>query len=252
MKRIAVVVLLVAMVATGAEAEKDLSLTISSKVYSKYLGSTTGSICHEDPVLQTDLFFTLPHGLYFDIWHSSGLDGTGLSSDGGDEIDFTVGWTGEIEKLQNIKLDLGISYFDCYDLFKMPSGDFILPYLNVSKEFPVLKDHCLEPFVFFQFPYSAKGNEYGNGFIVRSGMFHHWNITDSLAICQRVNLTFDDGAWGNDSGLLGEYRFDASWKITDRITLDVISVKVARPFSNFSDGRDGTEAVYGAGIKICF
>lgn len=229
-------------------SSEDISFTLSSKVYSQYLIADTGHIGHDKPVIQTDLFISLPKGFYFDLWHSAGLDGTGLSSDYGDEIDYTVGWNG---KLGEINLDLGVSYFDLVDLFKLPHGDLIRPYLELNKGFDITESHRLTPYVYLGFPYSAKGDEFGHGFFVRSGIKHAWQITPELTLNQKTNLFFDNGACGFDSGILGEYRCDIGWQISKSTTIDLISLKFVTPFTSLSDSRE-TEIVYGVGITHRF
>lgn len=243
-------VLLVGVAGTvfADDSAGNLSFKVSSKVYSRYLNAGAGNILHDKPVIQTDLFVSLPKGFYFDFWHSAGLDGTGLSSDSGDEIDYTVGWSGEVK---NLNLDIGAYYFDCVDIFKSPRGDFVEPYLEVNKSFDISKNQRLTPYVWFGFIYSAKEDEFGHGFYTRFGVKHAWQINPKLRFSQKANLFFDDGACGFDSGVLGEYRCDLSWQISKSTTLDLISVKAITPFTSLSDSRK-TEIVYGAGITRRF
>jgi len=244
------VVLVIGMagVVFAEEAKKDISVTLSSKVYSEYLSSNSGGICHDGPVIQTDMFISLPRGFYFDVWHSAGLNGTDLSSDYGDEIDYTIGWSG---KVKGIGLDLGVAYFDLIDLFEAPHGDLIMPYLEFNKGFDISKNHRLTPFVCFKFPYSAKGDELGHGFRTYLGTKHAWQINPKLSFNQKINLLFDDGACGNDSGVLGQYQGGISWQASKQLTLDLISVKAVTPLTSLSDSRE-TKIVYGAGITYRF
>jgi len=229
------------------DSYEEISVTFSSRIYSKYLGSYTGRVCDDDPSLQNDLFITLPKGFYLEIWNSIGLDGTGLSSDYGDELDYLVGWSG---KLEEINLNIGIAYIDCIDLFESPRGDLILPYLEINKEFDVSEKHCLTPYLGFEFPFSAKGNEFGHGFYTRVGLKHDWQISPKLVFNQKINLFFDDGALG-DSGILGQYCCDLSWQISKPTTIDLISIKAIDPLTSLSDGRKA-EMVYGTGMTYRF
>lgn len=237
-------------VAFSENANRDISFTLSSKVYSKYLSELgTGSVCHDKPVIQTDLLISLPKGFYLNIWHSAGLD-EGLSSNYGNEINYTLGWSG---KLRETKLSLGLSYFDCADLFIMPRGDLVFPYLEISKEIKVSKSHTLEPYVSFGFPFSAHSNEFGHAVFYRAGVYHFWQINEKFRLYNKANLFFDNGGLsGYDSGLLGQYRCDFSYQISKSITLDLISVKLNTPLSSLSDERNKTNISYGAGIKIRF
>ncbi|KPJ55272.1 hypothetical protein AMJ47_00100 [Parcubacteria bacterium DG_72] len=232
----------------ASDETQDISLTLSSKIWSKYLNEGGGNILHDKPVIQSDIFVSFPRGFYFSVWHSAGLDGTGLSSDAGDEIDYIVGWNGEVKGLN---LDFGILYFDLVDLFRSPQGDIIQPYLELSKDFNVFGNQKLAPYVWFGFPYSAKGDEFGHGFYTRLGVKHVWQIGPKFIFSQKANLFFDDGACGFDSGLFGEYRCSLSWQISKSTTIDLISIKAIDPFTPLSDNRK-TEIVYGMGVRYHF
>lgn len=158
-----------------------------------------------------------------------------------------MGWR---EKLEEINLDIGIAYIDCIDLFESPRGDLILPYLEINKEFDVSEKHRLTPYMGFEFPFSAKGNEFGHGFFARFGVKHAWQINPKLVFNQKINLFFDDGAL-DDSGILGQYRCDLNWQISKSTTIDLISIKAIDPLTSLSDGRK-TEMVYGTGMTYRF
>ncbi len=247
-----VVILIGVTGAAFAESfNKDISVTLSSRVYSKYLSELgTASVCHDKPVIQTNLFISLPKGFYLGIGHSAGLDGTGLSSNSGDEINYIFGWS---KKTKEINLDIGVCYFDGVNLFTMPKGDLIYPYFEISKEFKVFKKHTLEPYISFGFPFSAYANEFGHGFYTRVGTRHFWQISENFKIYHKANLFFDNGGLkGFDSGVLGQYRCDLSYQLSKSITLDLISIKLNTPITSLSDQRNKTNMSYGAGLKIRF
>jgi len=146
-----------------------------------------------------------------------------------------------------------MAYFDCLDLFTMPQGDAAYPYLEVNKGFDVSQNHRLEPFLYFGFPFSTYKNEFGHGLYARFGFRHFWQITPKFKLYQKVNLFFDDGAFlGLDSGVLGQYRCDLSWRVSKSVTLDLISVKISTPITSLSDERNKTNVSYGAGITYLF
>ena len=103
MKRILIllsVVIIFGVMVSPAIADNEISVSFSSKLWPRYLGAD-GTIYHDEPVLQSDIFISLPKGFYFDIWHSVGLDDTDLSSNFGDEgPNFTLGWSGNWKNLE--------------------------------------------------------------------------------------------------------------------------------------------------------
>jgi hypothetical protein len=99
-------------------------LSFSSKVLNRYVGET-GGVSYDRPVSQNDLTIThIPSGVYLDIWQSISLSHSGRSTNEGNEIDYFIGWSGD---MWGIGVDTGIGYFDLITLFNMPAGDLNLP-----------------------------------------------------------------------------------------------------------------------------
>lgn len=239
-------IIIVAMIGFSVSQTKaeDFPVTISVRGYSGYIAAPIGDLLYDRGVVQTDLFVELGKGFYFDLWHSVGADGTGWSSGFDDEIDYTLGWAGEFK---GIDLDFSMAYFDCVDLFKMPGGDFIYPYVDLSKDLDDRDDHCLRPYVRFAFPYSAKGNEFGHGFHTNLGIKHSWQQDEKLNVAHKANLLFDDGTWGYSKGIIGGYELVLTWQISESMAIELTPVSIISPFISMSDHRK-TEAVCGIGI----
>lgn len=230
------------------EAEDDISVTLSSKVWSKYLG-TTGSIVHDKPVLQTDIFVSLPKGFYFDIWHSMGLDDHKLSSNFGDEIDLTLGWTGGIGK--KFYLNVGLAYYDCYQLLRGKQFDAFAPFAEVGRPFEVgrfLGTHTIIPFGRLELNFPT--GDLDSGIYSYAGIKHAWKISEKLQMKQKADFLYDSGSFGVKSGLIGRYESGLSWQISKKISVEPINIKARTPISSISDRK--TEIVFGTGITLCF
>jgi len=230
---------------TAAADAEGLSLEISTEALTKYVGNS-GMLYHDKPVIQTDMLLTLPKGFYVDVLSSFGLDGTGMSSDLGDEGDLGLGWRGNVKGLD---LDVGAYYLDFVDIFKA-RGDVISPYVEVSKTFDISKSHSLTPYLRTEVIFPAKGTIPGNGVWLFGGVRHKWQVSQAFAASQRLGLVYDDGAYDAESGLLGQYRLKLSWDLTKSITFDVLSLKVSFPLTTFHDRE--TQAVVGAGFTLRF
>ena len=97
------------------------SVTISPKVLSKYVFPGNGYRLYGDPVVQTGILVSSPYGVYFDLWHSTGLNGK-LSDDFDDEVDVGLGWTPVVAPFV---FDVGVRYLDEPELFGYSRNDIL-------------------------------------------------------------------------------------------------------------------------------
>lgn len=234
------------------QTSSDYWFNFSSRVVSQYVGSS-GCVASEKPVVQSEATFwfprikCIPGRAYLDIWHSAGFD-SDLSSDYADEIDYTVGWFAEVEK---VGIDIGVSYFDSFELFNGRKGDLIRPYFEINRKFDLTEEHSVTPFFKTDFLISAMGYDVAHGVRSRLGVKHAWQINPQFSFNQKACFVFDDGACGLDSGVLGEYQCGFNWKVNDWLSFEPISFRVISPFSSLSDGRE-TQTVFGCGFSIKF
>lgn len=243
-------ILLAVFLTSQANAEEP-RFTLSSKWLSKYVGPQ-GTVWHKDPVIQTKFEVPLPEGFSYKIWHSAGTNDSSLSSDGADEIDHTLRWRkANWLGVPDLNVDMGITYFDTADLFDVPRGDIINPYLEVSKGFRISKNNRLAPYLKFSPYFPAKGNSPEKGLYVLGGFRHAWQINPKLALNHKLGAIYDDGVLAYDSGFIGEYRLDLSWKLSKTLTLNLPSLMVFTPLTSLSDDRK-TEVVLGGGLKYSF
>lgn len=230
-----------------ATDEKIFETNFSSKIFSKYVGDT-GTVFYNHPVVQNDLTISHKSGMYFDLWVSTSLKNAGVSTNYGNEIDYTIGWAGE---LSGIGIDAGVSYWDIVTLFKMPEDDIIQPYLELNKKFNVIEGHVFTPSIRVEYAIPARGNDASSKVLhIHSALKHGWEISKEVSLSQKVILTYDNGAYGADKALVGAYEFNPSYKVASWLALDG-SAKVISPFTHVNDGRK-TEWIFGAGLSTSF
>jgi len=227
-----------------------VAFSFSSMAYSRYLGAGTSDILYKRPVLQTDLFANFQNGLWLNVWHSTSLDNSDLSSDMGDELDIGFGFTNELPG--GLSFDIGVHYFDCIDLLHMTKGDVIYPHAEIGRVIDINEQHSIKPFLHLSGLLSAYADEFGHTVYYRGGIGHEWKMTKSININQKAQLFYDKGGFCDyGSGLLAEYFLNSSYRLSGSVTIDFLSIKAAMPLSSLSDDRE-FEVVFGAGITITF
>jgi len=232
---------------SAAEPDSRLfEISFSSKVLNRYVGDT-GVVSYDRPVSQNDLTITHnPSGVYLDIWQSISLTHSGRSTNYGNEIEYLIGWSGEII---GIGADAGIGYFDLITLFNMPEGDVIQPYIEFNKKITAAGQHTLTPYVRAEYGIPAKGNAKElKGLYVHTGLKHGWQITDDISVSQKAALIFDGGAYGADRAWVGAYEVSPSYRVREWLSLD-LSGKVVGPFTSVTDGRT-TQFIGSAGFSL--
>lgn len=229
--------------------ESAFTLTISPEIWSQYL--YYGSIVSEDAVFQTDVYLEHESGFYLGVWWSSGND-TSFSSDGADELDYYVGWSGGVGSVADheLWLDVGVIYYDLIDLGQF-EDDFVGLYAEVSTDIEI-SEIALSPFlrVEHQFPVN-KTEDYEGGAIVDLGVRHSWEISEKWTLDQELKIFYDAGIAGLDSGFFLEYGGGLSWQMNDWLVVSPIKVRAVTPMSDIDDGRE-SELVIGAGATLTF
>lgn len=227
---------------------ESLGQSLSIQVKDKYLLGK-GIVAHNKSVIQTDLYIPLDKGLYLDFWWSSGFN---KKLDGGfdDEIDETIGWSGEVK---NLDVDLGIAHFNLFRIDRL-DGDVVQPYFEIGKNFKVNDRHALTPYFRTEiyFPVGWKGVDAKRGAHIFGGIKHYWQALERLTISQKLAAVYDTGTFVNfDHGFLGDYSVGLGWKITDKITIDLPTFRAVFPLTDLKDGRK-PNTVFGGGITFKF
>ncbi len=228
-------------------AEKSFEVSFSSKVFSQYVGDT-GTVFYNRAVSQNDLTISHKSGVYLDVWTSTSLKNAGVATNYGNEVDYTLGWAGEIS---GVGIDAGVSYWDLVKLFEMPEGDIVQPYLELNKKVELAVGHTLTPSVKAEYGIPAKGNDpLSKGLHVHGALKHGWEISKHFSLNQKAVLTYDDGAYGASRALVGAYEFAPTVKLTSWLSLEG-SAKVIGPLSQVDDGRKA-EYIFAGGFSTSF
>lgn len=231
----ALVVLTICLLFAGAAYAEGPSITVYSQAWGKYLGGN-GGIFYDKPVHQTGTTVCY-RGFCGDIWGSYSLDGR----DGfGKEVDFTA-WYG------NDWAEIGVGYFALW-----PKGfsDVIQPFVKLKRQFTAGK-HELTPYGKLELYWPASGSVPQNGAIFAAGLAHTWHLLPFLDFNNEPALKYDNGAFGNDSAVIGQYKADLSWKLNKNLTVQLPMLKASTPLTKVHDGRK-TEFVVGAGAVFTF
>lgn len=246
-KRVASLITALAMTAFGMGTAYAYtpSGTVGFRLWSEYvLGN--GIVAHEGAVSQNEVNLDLPYGFSFGAWHSFGLNGRGFSSDGGDEVDWTLSWAGIVH---GFGVELGVTYLDLVDIFHGGGSDFVQPYAEVGREFKISDTHAITPCIRLEVLIPAGSTE--GGTLLKPCVKHAWQISPLLTLNNKLYLVRDDGVAGLGSGYLGQYQGGLAWNVSEKVTLEFPSVKASLPFSSFSDHREKSLAV-GAGLVYRF
>lgn len=114
---------LLAVIAALAMSQTAIAQTACDLgVYSKYIAGI-GGVADDHPVVQGQCTKTFANGTYVNGWFSESLRDPGLSKTYGNEIDLTLGWTGDISDKWSV--DVHTAYYDMANprLLKGTNGD---------------------------------------------------------------------------------------------------------------------------------
>jgi len=203
-------------------------------------------------VIQSDLLTQLPKNFYLDAFWSVGLNDNNLSSDAGDEIDWTVGWGTKV--FDKLGIDLHISYYDLFDIFHYRNEDLIFPYAEINYGDIDLFDWLhFTPYLALENPFSAKGDDLSSGILAHAGIRHTINVIDMVDIVGRFDFLYDDGALGLDNSLIGRYEIGMQWKVNKYLSIAGPWIKYSDLYTRVSafDPRQD-EIVYGGGLILIF
>ena len=237
MKKILVALTMtICLIFVSAQARAEgLSITAYSQVWGKYLGGN-GGIFYDKPVHQSRTTVCY-RGFCGDIWGSYSLDGR---NGFGKEVDFT-GWYG------NDWAEIGVAYFALW-----PKGfsDVVQPFLKLKHQFTVGK-HEFIPYGKLELYWPVSGSIPQHGAIFAAGLAHTWHLMAVLDFNHEPTLKYDNGAFGNNSAVIGQYKADLSWKLNKNLTVQLPMLKASTPLTKVRDGRK-TEYVVGVGAVFAF
>lgn len=104
-------------------------ISIRSMFGTQFLDPGTGYVIYDKPVVQSDIEINLPLGFRVSVLNSKSLNG-GWGETLGDEMDYTIGWQGQIVK--NFDLDVSVTFLDELHLFQIGEDDIFYSKLHLS------------------------------------------------------------------------------------------------------------------------
>ena len=226
------------LIAPIARAQVAVDWTIG--VRNQYTLSYIGKVVHPDPVIQGDVWWTLPHGFWADVWYSTTPT---FEPNFGREVDYGAGWANE-------HVMVGFYYYDLYEQFSTDSiGDVTETFVKAS--WPIKeRQHQITPYVEANYLYATRNQRANNGAFPMAGMKHHWEkIVWLVDMSQDVALVYDGGVFGSDQGFVFRYQASLAMKPASWITFRLPYFRVHVPLSGGIHDRT-TEPQVGADIVI--
>lgn len=222
--------------------------TVSLDLKQGYL-DRNGMEWYDRNVAVANVVLNLPKGFRFEAWGSWAPEGDhgGTANDLGDEIDYTLAWSGNLDLF---KFDVGASYFDLVGIGKGPAGDVFTPFVGMSYEIALGKSNALEPYTRINWYLPGKNSGFEGGIWTTVGLRHSADFTKYLSLSHEVRLTHDDGAYGLQAGFVGQYEAALCWQLSKYVTLRAPNVVLSKPLNGFQDRF--AKAVFGIGADFSF
>jgi len=247
MKNLAVLFLImftcfVALNTNAQDSTAIFSLNGQSIVRSKYVGPD-GLQFYGDPVLQSSVTVNHKSGLFFDLWYSTGFNSQ-FSNDWDDEIDYTLGWSGEVS---NFELGSSLSYFDNFKNLNFTYNDVVKGnvHLGYPKQIkPWLRFVPYLDYVTFIVPNKRTPFVGGNLYSIGSGS--EIILTNKMKIAPLIQFTWDDGAFGVRSGHFIKLSSNLNWTLSKHFIWNVLEATFYSP-SNRREMKK--EFVLGTGLS---
>jgi hypothetical protein len=223
----------------ASTAAAQVSLDATTGVRNKYISSCNGVVFHNKPVIQGDLWWTFPAGLWADLWYSTDFR---ARKNFGREIDYGFGWSGE-------NVLAGVYYIDLAQQFSQePIGDAAYVFIKLSVPLET-GAHIVSPFVETNYVFATKDPASNNGSLPNAGIRHDWKIFGRLGFTHDLAFTYDGGMFDSDKGLVGRYQASFEAHPAEWLTLRAPCFRLFVPLSESIKDRK-TEPVAGLDVVI--
>lgn len=227
MKRFSFLLAVLLSVQTFART-KDFSFSSNLFVRSKYVGPS-GLVFYPDPVTQGS--FTIIHksGFFFDLWGSTGFN-RDWSKDWDDEIDYTLGYNGELEYLN---LSISVSYFDDFPVGRFAYNDVIMTNLRIDDRKKINCFFYLTPFFKYNnYIIPDKKTPFKGGNLFSVGVDSDYILLHRVKLNSSLQTLFDDGAFGSKAGLLLKGASALELLLSKKASWNMISIEAYVPIGN--------------------
>ena len=209
----------------------------SVTVQERYFAPNLPENFHDDSMLWSELFLELPHGFYFDVWHSYGLDDSDVSSNFGDEFDLSLGWN---HSFDSFNLDAYVSYYNIYKLEQWWSQDLIYFATVFSKEYVVCENHIVSPYV--ESGWITFLEDFDSGALVFTpGVSHAWMYPCgiySLVFEENFSVIWNSGIFATEPEDVSlKYDLGFNWQLTESLTLTAPGLEVLLPVNHSNEFR---------------
>jgi len=221
------------------------SASFSTGFANKYIAFGSGSELYGKAVNQTDFNVAFENGVYVDLWGSKALNAGSWGSNFGDEVDYGIGWAGKIGN--GFSLNAGVTYFDEPMAGTFGECDVWYTHVKVSHDLELNGLGTFNAFGAYENYTTMPGTSYEGGNIWSVGLSKTQSYKD-LSVNASEVLIYDEGAFGNDRGLLAKFGLELDWKVTKHVTLVAPSVTFYVPVT-VSDSRNNELVVYG-GVSV--
>lgn len=240
-----------------AEMEKeksDFSFSVSSDIKNRYI-DPAGWVFNS-PIVGTTVGAEWKN-FYFQVFHL-----TGINDHEWDEIDWSLGYSGESNLFRSerkFNWEIGLSVYDPKNFFENGSGEnFLDVFAKVGVPFtpegcpfesvftPYVKVEILTPF--------EEKEEIGGGTYFWLGLEHSAELGEYCSLNQDLAVLFDSGVYGGDNGQLLRYTGQLSWPVGEILRINIPIVEFVVPLSHFDEERDGrsNEIAIGMGVSLFF
>jgi hypothetical protein len=246
MNRNMLVTMLVTVVMAGQVLSAP-SVSFSTGIANQYVAFGSGSVLYDKAVSQSDLNLTFENGVYVDLWGSKSLGAESWGSNSGDEVDYGFGWSGKIGN--GFSLNVGLTYFD--EPMAMSFGPCDVWYTHLKLSHDLTLGHGLGDVTLFgtyESFITTPGTSYEGGNLWSLGVSKTQAICKDLSVSTSGVLTYDDGSFGGDHGLLAKFGLELDWQVTDHFKVVLPQLNLYVPFA-VSDCRD-TEFVAYVGVSL--
>jgi hypothetical protein len=227
---------------------------ITVGVHEVYASQYNGLLWFDGPVIQSSITIAHQSGFYATVWGSTGTDGS-WSANWDDELDYTLGWAGELGFL-GLEADVSVSYWDCFQVGSQ-MNDYWAFTAKVSRPFE-WRGWSVEPSIVMQLAWQIGDQTVwpdGTTSPAADGSVWGVNLSASRDLCRWCGVTlatgvfFDGGSYGFEDAIIWESSASLDWKLAERVTLSLPSLHVSSPLS--STDRD-TIWCWGASLSIDF
>jgi hypothetical protein len=230
------------------------TIALRSLVVNRFVLSN-GYVDYSKPLIQSDLHIGFKNGFYVNLWNSKPLEKESVEStedEGGldqgesvvvtgNELDYTVGWSGPI--VFGAVVDIGSSYCDLPRFGKMGAvEDVLYSYVKISKTAGAVLDVTVtaEKFTVMHLSPYRGGALYAVG-LSKSDSY----LREKLTLDISLEGVHDTGNFGNQQGKLIRGKVGFGWNLFKNLTIILPKLDSYLPIGRIHDDRKMETAITG-------